>query len=222
MQTGINPSGRAVEGRNLYPIPRMPELLVLDEEIDEEMRTKPSVTQILDPFYSFPTMARGHLAAAMMRGTVVDQAAAAYVRGLPSIVFPEYQGHVDSFCSWFDSTVLKVILNHERLYAPDFHGELDFVFIIKGDVFDGTGEPYGIPSLWDLKTPIQEGPTWCAQIAAYKYLVEKIKGIMIGRCYALQTQADGSIAKATEYTDSPRDLAAFMNAKAAWRYFNGT
>ena len=177
------------------------------------MRTKPSVTQILDPFYSFPMMARGHLAAAMMRGTVVDQAAAAYACGLMTIVFEEYRGHVESFRRWFDSTVVEVLLNHERLECEDFRGEPDFVFLIKGG---------SDASLWDLKTPVQEGPTWCAQIAAYKYLVERVRAIPIGRCYALQTQIDGGMAKATEYTDSPRDLAAFMNAKAAWRYFNGT
>ena len=72
----------------------------------------------------------------------------------------------------------------------------------------------------DYKTPIIESPTWCGQLAAYDELA-RVNDKPVIRCGSLMLKKDGGIAKFKEYKRDGRDLAAFLAALTAFRFFGG-
>ena len=84
----------------------------------------------------------------------------------------------------------------------------------------------------DIKTPVQENPTWKSQVATYlnlanqKYKVEekdgdqRIKSGAFTDCLALQLKQNGNEAVAFEYLYKDEDYFAFLSALNAHRYFD--
>jgi len=167
----------------------------------------------LGVFTDFSMIREDVLAAACARGTAVHSACGAYALGLWVSPLPdEYRGYFLSFTSWFDQYVEKVHLVEKRLFDETYKykGKPDLALKIKGDK---------LPSVLDLKTPIAVGKTWCAQLAAYKNLIEINENIKIGRCLSLRLKVDGGPPIANDYQYSDSDYAAFLSALNAYRYF---
>lgn len=173
----------------------------------------PSVTKVLSLYQDFSMVREDILLAAQYRGTVVHRACFALARGLWAPVPPEYAGYVESFKKWLE--IIKEIHFIEPEIIDEnygFVGHPDIMVTIKGD---------SQVSIWDLKTPAIESPTWKGQLAAYMHLVVEVLRLPIGRCGSLVLNKDGKLPKAKEYQDSPRDLNAFLGALTAYRYFKG-
>ena len=151
------------------------------------------------------------LAHAAQRGSRVHAICAAMAQGLwvPSVP-EECAGYVESFRKWLpvveEVVAVEVELVDENL---GFLGHPDLIVRMRGD--------RGL-SLTDLKTPAGVSPLWKCQLAAYKHLAE-VNGYPISRVFSLRLSPTGAAPKLDEYRDSPRDLAAFLSALNAYRYF---
>jgi hypothetical protein len=179
----------------------------------EAMTTLPSVTAILAPWSRFDGVPEAVLAAAADRGTRVHNACKADVSGLWVLPDPEVAPYLESFRLWLLRRVVRVISAEAEYVDLDlcYKGHPDLVVILKGDT---------AATIIDLKTPLTKNPLWRPQIAAYKHLVEKA-GLEVGRTGSLRLSPRGLPPLLDEYTGSlAADLAGFMSALYAWRYFN--
>ena len=170
-----------------------------------------SVTKVLGNYVDFSAIPDQILHRACQRGTAVHSACAALAVGAYVPVPTHLSGYVVSFKNWFESFVAKTLVIEQRFYdhALGYDGQPDFVFeMITGTI-----------NLVDIKTPVTESKTWCAQLAAYKVLVEDNLPIKIDRCMALQLRENGSEAKAIPYDYTVDDFTAFLSALNADRYF---
>ncbi len=173
----------------------------------------PSVTEVLAVFSDFSRIRPDVLAHAAARGTIVHQACAAIASGLWSLgVPPECAGYVKSFERWFDRFVEKVHLVEVELVHPTFQyiGHLDLGVTLRGET---------ALRVIDLKTPITEGPTWQAQIAAYEGLVIANTKYQPERSGSLRLKSDGGLPKFTQNEGGQRAMQAFLNALAAYKFF---
>jgi len=172
----------------------------------------PSVTQVLSVYADFSRIRPDILERAARRGTRVHETCAAIATGLwaPDLAREE-QGYVRSFQKWF-SNVQRVHAVETELFHPVYRymGHLDLCVTMQN-------EPH--VRVVDLKTPLTEAPTWKAQLAAYSELVRVNMGLEPQRCGSLQLHPDGSTPRFREYQEQARDLAAFLNALAAYNYF---
>lgn len=174
----------------------------------------PSVTRVLGVFADFSRIPPHVLNHAAARGTKVHAACSAIAKGLwcpPQE--PEVQPYVDSFRRWFDRYVesvsaVEVELVDEKL---GFCGHPDLICRIKGDKWDEL-------TVVDLKTPATKNRLWSAQLAAYRHLAET-EIDPPKRTASLRLRKDGSRALFDEYEDQARDLAAFLSALNAVRWF---
>jgi hypothetical protein len=172
----------------------------------------PTVTRILALWADFSGVAPDVLENAARRGTAVHRVCGCLAQGL---WFPEPQedcaGYVESFLTWFP-VVESVILSEGELVdkALGYRGHPDLICRIRGDK---------ALALVDFKTPATKSPLWRAQLAAYKRLAE-IGGYPVKRVGTLRLKKDGSRPIFDEYTDSATDLAGFVAALNAHRYFN--
>lgn len=172
------------------------------------------VTEVIAPWTDFSKVPPDVLQNAATRGTAVHEicariAAGEFVMGIPDDLF----GYVDSFRQWFDSQVARVILAEERLFDHQwgFSGQIDLVVEAKSD---------GLVWLVDIKTPVTAYPQWKMQIAAYRNLLMKEKGILPKRTGSLQLDPDGKVPRMKWYEDSATDLNAFLSALNVYRYIN--
>jgi hypothetical protein len=173
----------------------------------------PSVTAILAPWTDYSTIPPNVLQAASERGTAVHKICALKIQGLWHSVPPELAGYVKSFDDWA-RVVSDVILVEPEMEdaALGYCGHPDLLVRIKGDS--------GL-SLVDLKTPAACMPTWRPQLAAYRGLA-RINGYEISRVFSLRLAKDGGRAKVDEYTGTVgQDMAGFLSALNAYRYFKG-
>ena len=173
----------------------------------------PTVTQVLEPFTDFSAVPPEVLEYAAERGTRVHGYCAAIASGLwiPGGIDDECAGYVASFRRWF-SFVDEVHAVELRLHddTMGFSGQSDLIVTLNGDK---------ALSLWDLKSPITEGRTWCAQVAAYRHLATE-HGFRIARQGSIRLKRDGCAPIVKEYSGSyDRDFAAFIAALTAWKYF---
>jgi hypothetical protein len=172
-----------------------------------------SVTQILRPYQDFSRVPPDKLECAAQRGRTVHAFCADIARGTAFLKPPtEALGYVDCFKEWFTEYVLEVHSVEEEYVdeAFGFVGHPDLVVTIRGDKS---------PSVWDLKTPLVESRTWCAQLAAYLHLVKQ-RFDDVRWCAALQLYP-GRKARAIPYTESDEHFTAFLSALNAVRYFKG-
>ena len=179
------------------------------------MSNYPSVTQALGVFQDFSTIRPDVLEHAAERGSRVHAACSAYAKGLFPVTDPESEPYFISFQQWFDTYITKTLAVEKRMNDEvyGFTGMLDLIVLIKGDK---------LPSLVDLKTPAAVGPTWAAQISAYRHLAEKKLKIKIGRNLSLRLSGKGTAAIPNEFTGNyNRDFAVFLAALTAYKYFKG-
>jgi len=175
------------------------------------------VTEVLAPYVDYSRVPPELLRQAADRGSLVHEICAEIARGGFVLTHsdPVVQGHVDSFRSWFDLAVRKVVAVELHLEHPRWHycGRLDLLAEI-------TGDPVGSNTLVDIKTPLQTGKVWGAQLAAYQELVEANREWNVHRILSVQTKKNGAAARVVEWTsDGPRAFAAFVSALQAQRYF---
>lgn len=176
-----------------------------------------SVTQVLGVFSrpAYSGVDQSVIAEAADRGRRVHAWCAGYARKV--FMLPPAQdicGYTESFVRWFDSVVERVVLVEEELVHPTwmYVGHPDLVVALAGS---------DQHVLIDLKTPLGILPQYKAQLAAYKELIEAARGIAIDRMGILRLKRDGGPALFTESTESARDLAAFLHALEAYKYFYG-
>ena len=180
-----------------------------------------SVTEVLSPYFllDVPQDQRHyierHLETAKERGKKVHAACGSYALGLWVAPLPEeWYGYFESFKTWFDNFVDRVFFVEKRLQCDEFFftGRLDL----------GVRLIDRREMVVDIKTPLQESPTWCAQLAGYEYLAIRYDDIMDGiGSMALKLDPKGASAKAIVYQYSDDDFAAFLSALNAFRYFKG-
>ena len=172
----------------------------------------PSVTSIIGPWADFSGIKPEVLAHASERGTKVHGACAALAMGLwVPPVDEELAPFIWSFQKWFPVVEQVVAVELELVdEALGFCGHPDIICRIRGDK--------GL-ALIDFKTPASKSPLWRAQLAAYKHLARKA-GHDVQRVGSLRLKRDGSMPIFDEYRDSATDLAGFIAALNAHRYFN--
>lgn len=173
-----------------------------------------SVTTVLSPYSGLGGIDPLVVKAAAERGTRVHKYCEMHALDL-LIVEPESdcRGYVESFIKWYDMMVVKPLYIEERIDDEELKlsGGIDLVCYLKGDE---------LPSVVDIKTPVNISPTWQLQTAAYKMLIERELGINIGRRIALKLPRDGSVAKVVEYTKHEQDRDMYLKALEVYRYFN--
>lgn len=170
----------------------------------------PSVTQILGPWSDFSGVDPAVLDRAAERGTRVHQSCLCEVRGLWSLPDTDIEPFLLSFRRWLP--LVEVIDAEFELTdtALGLVGHPDLMVKFKGD---------SSLSIVDLKTPIQYNPIWRPQLAAYKYLAER-NGHVISRICSLRLSRQGRSPILNESTGTyGHDLAGFMSALDAWKYF---
>jgi len=175
-----------------------------------------SVTQALSPFIDWSQVSPERLEHAGQRGTKIHAYNAAYLLGLwlPKIE-SECQGYFDSFRYFADARIDRVFAVEKEVICHCFGyvGHVDFVGILKDEI--------GIAIL-DWKSPIVEGSTWRAQLAAYKHAYECEEGKeIVTRVGSIMLDPNGKPAKMVDYKESIADFAAFVAALTAFKYFKG-
>jgi hypothetical protein len=177
----------------------------------------PSVTQVLKFVQdkAFARVPASVLEIACDRGQEVHRLCVGYAKCLwVGEGFPKFLGYYNSFTRWFDEYVEEVILAEERLYDPvlNYDGEPDLILVIKGD---------SLPSLWDLKTPVQPAKSWRPQVAAYRHLAITDRKLEIGRVGCIRLSPEGRPPILDESTDTVfLDFNIFRSALNIYHYFN--
>lgn len=177
--------------------------------------TRTHVTAPISPFFlaSVDGVPEDVLNNASHRGTLVHEAIACELRGLPVLdLRDDCVGYLLSWRKWFELMVTKVIAVERRIECPlhNITGQLDAVVEL------GHEELYTIP---DWKTPTSKSKLWRGQCAAYRYLADLEYPGKIGRYGCVRLYRDGSMAKFDEYKDYERDFAAYLSLLYAYRYF---
>jgi len=175
------------------------------------------VTECLSVYNDFSMIAPAVLKNACERGTRVHRYAELYAN---DEYFPDLDksdeacGYLESFKSWFDAVVKRVVSLEMRLYSDvlKLTGAIDAVVVIHG-----AEEPVIV----DYKTPAMESKSWALQLSAYKWLYNNDLNTKVKaeRRIALMLKKDGGKAKVCEYTNTG-DLKTYIGALEAYRHFN--
>jgi len=175
----------------------------------------PSSTQILGVFVDFDKIPAHILSYATERGQLVHRICSVEAEGLPYYgkIPSDSIGYILSFRQWLEVAVDEVVLVEKRLYDDDlgYCGQPDLVVRMKGDDF------LSVP---DLKTPKAVQRIWRGQLASYLSLVKKA-GYDARRAFSVRLRDNGALPIIDEYTDDARDMAAFISALTAYKYFKG-
>jgi len=173
----------------------------------------PSSTQVMGLYSDFSGIPAGVLEYASARGSKVHKICSCIAQGQPYFgqVPPDHAGYILSFQQWLKMAVQEVVAVEIRLYDHDlgYCGQPDLIVRMKGDEFE---------SVPDLKTPALVQRTWRGQMASYKNLAVK-NGYDARRAFSVRLKKDGGLPKIDEYNHDSQDLAAFINALSAFKYF---
>ena len=180
----------------------------------------PSVTQIISQvgryWLNFDNVPPDRLELACQRGSDFHRLAALHAQKLWIDEIPDScVGFFKSFTAWFLAFVEEVVLVEQTLVHPTlgFTGTPDAIVRIRGDS--------GL-ILLDWKTPRAFSKSWCLQVAAYRELAERDRGLYIPRVATLQPHPDGGRARFEEYTKGlTPDYAIFLSGLNWWKYFSG-
>ncbi len=177
---------------------------------------RPRVTSILAPYTDFSAVDPDVLQIASDRGTRAHEACLAYAVGLWSPVPEDIAGYVNSFISWFDRYVVKVLAVEKELIHPrwNYVGHCDLIAWVGGY----KKEP--VICIPDLKTPLTTSRTWACQGAAYRE-VEQLEHKEHVYAGVLQLRKDGELPKMTWIEDENQAFAAFCGALSAFNYIKG-
>jgi hypothetical protein len=170
------------------------------------------VTEVISDYSDFSMVPPDVLNMASERGTAVHALCAAYAKGIYTPVPEPYGGYLNSFMSWFDSEVYRVIDLERRFThkAFGFTGQPDLIVVLyNGEIV-----------LIDLKTPVTKYKTWKAQLAAYLRLARaEYPGIK--KAGSLRLNPDGKTAT-MDWLEPKEELVAFnafLSKLNADRYF---
>ena len=171
-----------------------------------------SVTRALSPYIDYSRIPDPVLAVACQRGQAVHTVCAGYAKKIwtPALA-AEWQGYFKSFRGWFDEYVRSVVFV-EKKFSDDTFG-----FTGRPDL--GVVMMDGVRTIVDLKTPVQEGPTWKAQLGAYKHLANDHYKRQFERALSLRLRPNGGRALASVCEPGVDDFTAFTWALFCYRYF---
>ena len=173
------------------------------------------VTQVLEPFSKLHLIDKEVVQRAADRGTRVHKFCTLYALNLlVTDVDHDCKPYFESFKTWFDNMVSKVLLAPFRINSAKYRlsGEFDLVVTLKGECK---------AVLLDLKTPASESPSWALQTAAYSMLLRDEAKSVVERRAALRLCKMGLAAAFVEYTDHDGDEKKYLNALELYRYFYG-
>ncbi len=179
------------------------------------------VTEILEKYVNKDNIPDWRWDAAGDRGTRLHSCIKDYLNRVwtPNID-PDVEPYFDSFVAWAEEMIEQTVFVEVELKSEDygFYGHPDFIGVLK---------------LWtsravvvDWKSPILEGNTWKAQIAAYQYLAEiNTSGdldLPVTKCGALMLNPKGKTAKFIDYSDERQQaFQVFLNALNSHRWLIG-
>lgn len=178
------------------------------------MPEQPSVTEILAPYCDFSGVPAHVLDHAAKRGTAVHKVCEAIATGLWAPPLDEDETpYVESFKSWFRTTVDEVIACEVELVHPDynFKGHPDLICRIKGDT---------ALAVVDYKTPQAAQKSWKLQLAAYRQLC-LANGYDVQRRFCLRLRKHGGAPIVDESIDHAVEWNLFLNARSLFQYFHG-
>lgn len=189
----------------------------------------PRVSQIISMFSNFSHVREELLHEAQVRGTLVHEACLSYACGFMSPpIPPEYQGYFESFKSWFDQYVDKVLYAEGFFFFGDTHSG-QYFDTLRNDLYGYRGRPDIVfrfkgsteNVLGDLKTALALSRLWQLSLAGYENLMTSF-GIPIDRRLTIRLKADGSgvvLPKSgNEYEDPRRAFMYFAEAVNLYRF----
>ncbi len=175
----------------------------------------PSSTQVMGLYSDFSSIPEHVLEYAAERGSKVHQICSCIALGVPFYgeIPADHAGFVESFQKWFEF-VDEVVHVESRFFDYDlgYCGKPDLVVKMRGD--------YCL-SVPDLKTPATCQRVWRGQMASYKNLAQKCiwHRYATKRAFSVRLKKNGGMPIIDEYDDDARDMAAFINALSAYKYF---
>lgn len=182
---------------------------------------QPSVTTALARYVDLQHIPPERLQLATARGTKIHDYIFMDLAELwvpPALITPEIEGYWNSYLIFKNTMIEKTILIEERLTCTcyGYTGILDWCGILRGE--------NGL-TLIDWKSPVTEGKTWRAQVAAYWHLVEEHAKepleLPIKRCGSLMLSPRGSTPSFREYTEfQPDYFNDFLLALGAYQRFS--
>lgn len=175
------------------------------------------VTEVLEPFSKLHLLDPKVVKNAAERGSRVHEFCTMYALNLLVVdIDDDCKNYVESFIEWYDSAVEKLLYKPTRINSSKYRlsGEFDMIVQLKGD---------DKATLVDIKTPINESPSWQLQTAAYRMLVGDHSDIChaIDRRGVIKLPKDGSQAKWIEYNQHEMDEFLYLSALQLFRHFNG-
>ncbi len=173
------------------------------------------VTDILKPFSNFSFIKPEVLANAADRGTRVHDYCTNYANNIfITDIDEDCKPYVESFISWYDEHVYKLVESEKRLYHKQhkFTGKFDMIVKMKSSKDAIT--------LLDIKTPLRSSRAWGIQLAAYSILMENNFSYIPEQRLVLQVSNQGKMAKTIEYLDHKKDESLFMGALNLHNHFN--
>lgn len=172
------------------------------------------VTEILSVYTDFSFVSSEYLARKADIGTRTHRFCELYARDLLiEDVDLDCKGYVDSFKTWYKSSVKELLLCEHRMFDDHLMitGQVDLVVKLKGQ--DGY-------SLIDIKTSKKNYPTYPLQTAAYSVLLTKEGVYHVNNRYVLLLNEHGEDAKLIEHKDFQRDMELFYCAHKLHNYFH--
>jgi len=121
-------------------------------------------------------------------------------------LFPDAIKTYHRYIEWVKKNVVRIMKSELTVYNDEYRywGHLDQVMLMKGD---------GLPSVIDLKTPLQASPTWDPQIEAYRRAYESMnKKNKTGRGFALKLAPDKPPRVCESGLSRDRAFALFLYA----------
>lgn len=172
------------------------------------------VTEVLMPYKNFDNVLPDVLHIAAERGSKVHDFCELYALDLliekPS---EEVKPYFESFKFWYDQFVTETVMTEERLSDSELFltGQFDLLCTIEGseDLV-----------LVDYKTPAVHEISWRLQMAAYSYLLRKLKGVEVKRRISLRLNSEGKPPSIVEYTNHAHDERLYLNQLEIYRCFN--
>lgn len=172
------------------------------------------VTEVLTPYKNFDNILPDVLHQAAERGSQVHDVCELYALNMliekPS---EEVKPYFESFKYWYDKYVTQCVMTEERLSDPELFltGQFDLLCTIEGseDLV-----------LVDYKTPAVHEISWRLQMAAYSFLLKKLRGIHVKRRISLRLSDEGKPPFIVEYTKHEHDERLYFNQLEIYRCFN--
>ena len=174
-----------------------------------------SPTQVLHKYQDWSFVDPDVLDARSEEGILVHEYAKNYASGLWAPIRGDVLGYCLSFRNWFSKYVSQVFAVEKELEDDDL-GIICHIDLI-GRL---TGDKNGDLSIIDYKTGLTTGRTWQSQVAVYIHIANK-NGFAVKRGGDLKLKKNGGVAQYIPCDTKGQDLAAFISALNAHRFYLG-